>query len=65
MITSRRDTRSTAPVKIRYEGPVTALTVRFDPEALATRAMRLSEEDKDAFVRKLQDLGAETGFVDA
>ena len=39
--------------------------VRFDPEMLATRAMRLSDEDKDAFVRKLRDLGAETGFVDA
>jgi len=39
--------------------------VRFDPEMLATRAMRLSDEDKDAFVRKLRDLGADTGFVDA
>ena len=39
--------------------------VRFDPETLATRAMRLSDDDKDAFVRKLRDLGAETGFVDA
>src|SRR5260221_215234 len=39
--------------------------VHFDPEMLATRAMRLSDEDKDAFVRKLRDLGAETGFVDA
>src|SRR5260221_13244487 len=38
---------------------------RLNPETLATRAMRLSDEDKDAFVCKLRDLGAETGFVDA
>jgi hypothetical protein len=35
------------------------------PELLVTRAMKLSEEDRDAFVRKLQELGAEIGFLEA
>jgi len=37
----------------------------WDPEILATCAMKFSEEDRDAFVRKLQELGAEMGFVKA
>ncbi len=36
-----------------------------DPEALATQAMKLSEGDRDTFVQKLQELGAETDFLDA
>jgi len=37
----------------------------WDPEVLAQRAMKFTDEDRDVFVRKLQDLGAETGFLDA
>jgi len=37
----------------------------WDPEVLAQRAMKFTDEDRDTFVRKLQDLGAETGFLDA
>ena len=35
------------------------------PELLATQAIKLSEKDRDAFVRKLQELGAEMGFQEA
>jgi hypothetical protein len=61
-----RQTTSNRSVEIEdYESDHGLPDVRFDPETLATRAMRLSEEDRDALVRKLQELGAETGFVDA
>jgi len=46
-----------------YEVECGLTEVRTDPEALATRAMKLLEEDRDAFVWKLQELGAETGFL--
>ena len=48
-----------------YESDHGLPDTRYDPGDLATKAMRLSEEDRDAFVRKLQELGAETGFLDA
>jgi len=34
-------------------------------EVLAGCAMKFTEEDRDVFVRKLQDLRAEVGFVEA
>ena len=37
----------------------------WNPEVLAQHAMKFSDEDRDMFVRKLQDLGAETGFLEA
>jgi len=37
----------------------------WDPEIIASCAMNFTEEDRDAFVRKLQELGAEAGFVKA
>jgi len=37
----------------------------WNPEVLAQHAMKFTDEDRDAFVRKLQDLGAETGFLEA
>jgi len=37
----------------------------WDPEILASHAMKFSEEDRDVFVQKLQELGAEMGFVKA
>jgi hypothetical protein len=38
---------------------------RCDPELLASWAMTFSNKEKDAFVRKLQELGAEMGFLEA
>jgi hypothetical protein len=35
------------------------------PPDLATRAVTLSEQDRDAFVARLRELGAETGFQQA
>ena len=61
-----RQTSSNRSVNIDdYESDHGLADVRFDPADLATRAMRLSEEDRDMFVRKLQEMGAESGFVDA
>jgi len=37
----------------------------WDPEVLAQHAMKFSDADRDTFVRKLQDLGAEMGFLEA
>jgi len=37
----------------------------WDPEVIASRAMNFTEEDRDTFVRKLQELGADAGFVEA
>jgi hypothetical protein len=36
-----------------------------DPDVLATRAMKMSDKDKDAFIKKLQELGADAGFQEA
>ena len=36
-----------------------------DPDVLATRAMKMNDKDKDAFIKKLQELGAEAGFQEA
>ena len=38
---------------------------RDDPDVLATRAMKMNDKDKDAFIKKLQELGAEAGFQEA
>jgi len=40
-------------------------TYHWDPKVLAQHAMKFTDEDRDAFVRKLQDLRAETGFLEA
>ena len=48
-----------------YESDGSLPDVHYDPKDLATKAMRLSEEDRDTFMRKLQELGVEMGFVDA
>ena len=37
----------------------------WDPEVIASCAMKFTDEDRDAFVWKLQELGAEAGFVEA
>jgi len=37
----------------------------WDPEVIASRAMNFTDADRDAFVRKLQELGADAGFVEA
>ena len=47
------------------ESEVDTQAYHWNPEVLAQRAMKFSDEDRDAFVRKLQDLGAETGFLEA
>jgi hypothetical protein len=36
-----------------------------DPDVLVTRAMKMSNKDKDAFIKKLQELGADAGFQEA
>ena len=36
-----------------------------DPDVLATRAMKMSDKDKDTFIKKLQELGADAGFQEA
>jgi len=47
------------------ESEVDPHAYHWDPEVLAQRAMKFTDDDRDVFVRKLQDLGAETGFLDA
>ena len=42
-----------------------ARAYHWDPEVIASRAMNFTEEDRDAFIRKLQELGPEAGFVEA
>ena len=37
----------------------------FTPAMLAALAMRLSDEEKGTFTRKLQEMGADVGFQDA
>ena len=37
----------------------------FTPATLAALAMRLSDEEKGTFARKLQEMGADVGFQDA
>jgi len=46
------------------ESQVNFQAYHWDPEILATHAMKFLEEDRDVFVQKLQELGAETGFVE-
>jgi len=47
------------------ESEVDPKAYHWDPEVLVQRTMKFTDEDRDAFVRKLQDLGAETGFLEA
>jgi len=47
------------------ESEVDTQAYHWNPEVLAQRAMKFSDEDRDTFVRKLQDLGAEMGFLEA
>jgi len=47
------------------ESEVDSQAYHWNPEVLAQRAMKFSDKDRDAFVHKLQDLGAETGFLEA
>jgi len=47
------------------ESEVDSQAYHWNSEVLAQRAMKFTDEDRDAFVRKLHDLGAETGFLDA
>jgi len=47
------------------ESKVDSQAYHWNPEVLAQRAMKFTDKDRDAFVRKLQDLGAETGFLEA
>jgi len=42
-----------------------ARAYHWDPEIIASRAMNFTDKDRDVFVRKLQELGAEAGFVEA
>jgi len=58
-------TNRTAKIEDDNESEVDSCAYHWDPEVLAQRAMKFTDEDRDAFVRKLQDLGAETGFLEA
>ena len=61
-----RQTSSNRSIEIDdYESDHGLSDVRFNPADLAMQAMRLSEEDRDVFMRRLQEMGAESGFVDA
>jgi len=37
----------------------------WNPEVLAQHAMKFTDKDQDTFVRKLQDLRVEMGFLEA
>jgi len=47
------------------ESDMDSQAYHWNPEVLVQCAMKFSDEDRDAFVHKLQDLGAETGFLEA
>jgi len=58
-------TNRTAEIDDNSKSEVDPRAYHWDPEVLAQRAMKFTDDDRDVFVRKLQDLGAETGFLDA
>ena len=58
-------TNQAAEIEDDSESEVDSRAYHWDPEVLAQHAMKFTDEDRDAFVRKLQDLGAETGFLEA
>jgi len=58
-------TNRTTEIEDDTKSEVDPQAYHWDPEVLAQRAMKFTDEDRDAFVRKLQDLGAETGFLEA
>ena len=47
------------------ESQVDLQAYHWNPEVLAQHAMKFTDEDRDVFICKLQDLGAETGFLEA
>jgi len=47
------------------ESEVDSQAYHWNPEVLAQHAMKFSDKDRDAFICKLQDLGAEMGFLEA
>jgi len=55
----------TAEIDEDEESQIDPHAYHWDPEVLAQHAMKFTNKDRDAFVRKLQDLGAETGFLEA
>jgi len=64
---ARPQTNRTASVEEAddTESELDSQAYHWNPEVLAQRAMKFTDEDRDVFVCKLQDLGAETGFLDA
>ena len=47
------------------DSEVDSQAYHWNPEVLAQRAMKFTDEDRDTFMRKLHDLGADTGFLEA
>jgi len=47
------------------ETEVDSQAYHWNPKVLAQHAMKFLDENRDTFVCKLQDLGAETGFLEA
>ena len=58
-------TNRTAEIEDDNESEVDPRAYHWDPKVLAQRAMKFTDEDRDTFVHKLQDLGAEMGFLEA
>jgi len=58
-------TNRTTEIEDDEESQVDPHAYHWDPEVLAQCAMKFTDDDRDAFVHKLQDLGAETGFLEA
>jgi len=58
-------TNRAAEIKDDNESEIDSQAYHWNPEVLAQRTMKFTDEDRDAFVRKLRDLGAETGFLEA
>jgi len=58
-------TNRTAEIEDNNKSEVDSCAYHWDPEVLVQCAMKFTDKDWDAFVRKLQDLGAETGFLEA
>ena len=58
-------TNRTTEIEDDNKSEVDSQAYHWNPEVLVQRAMKFLDEDRDAFVRKLQDLGAEMGFLEA
>jgi len=54
-----------AEIEDDAESEVNSRAYHWDPEVLAQCTMKFTDEDRDTFIHKLQDLGAETGFLEA